>query len=72
MGCWMTKIVLDKYFGINTQDPYEPSSIIYGDKGSSDNHENSLSKLLKETFSLVDGYKGEVSTRLRITIGEIV
>jgi hypothetical protein len=65
-------IVLEKYFGINTQDPYEPSDVIYGDMIGQTRGEMSLSQLIKENYpDIIDGSSNEVNKKFKITIEEL-
>ena len=68
----MITIVLEKYFGINTQDPQEPSDIIYGDIVGETIGSDSLTQLIKQNFPyIIDGCKHNVNSRFKITIEEI-
>jgi hypothetical protein len=65
-------IILDKYFGINTQYTPKSSDIIYGDTVGSTIRVNSLTQLIKQNFpEIVDGHKHQVNMRFKITIEEL-
>ena len=73
----LKKKVIKGYFGLNEQDPYEPTGIIFSENVHKGDNEitylgNDLSDLLKEEFGIIPNCDHSREKKLKITIEEIL